>query len=266
MSSMDSAPPEEPRELEPGGQPDNWEEITSSAPFTDRLMRVYTTRDVAHYTHPDFPSLHIKASDIRLWETGDENALQNQHEAYTNLRETGVEVVPFVLSASDETFYAITQRVEGIPLEQVLATNPSALAEYDRMAAGLIDYMSAHRGVDMWMPDDIFESCQYMWGKPAGQDRDKVSFVDIETTSGGLVINYQDLEDDGAFIKRVAWAASAVLRDEQTHSIELRAVRASITAQLDRLRGTQLSRLAASRITEIEEALQTGDLEAIDEW
>ncbi len=124
--------------------------------ITVELTTVESTRDTRHLSHPNYPAAYIKASDMELWDTGEDNLLDAQVSAYLNLREAGVNVVPFAVVPTTDTLYAVTQKVEGVPAGQIIDREPAAASKLDTAITAALNYISSNRGEDKPLPRDIF--------------------------------------------------------------------------------------------------------------
>ncbi len=236
----------------------------------DQLTVLNAGNSTTHYAHPDYPQLHIKASDLEVWDEEQSptyeqrlGVLARQDIAYRNLAKAGVVTLPpFRLRLTRPKFYVIARKVDGVPLEEVLSTDPYIQDRRDQVFAGLVNLFSSQRGANVLLPFDIFTAGQCMWGTIPGQDpQPNITFVDIDTTSGGIIGNCRATADASYFANALGTAASALLADEEACDIRFVRARASLEHALDTLIGSE----AASRRADVLEGLRTNNRDLTSE-
>jgi len=166
-------PPEQPStyfEL-----PDNITELVRTALSPSGIREFGDTSFFSLRGHPDLI--------VRLGNNYTPEELPVALQAANELTGHGVHVLPSHIVPHDDELYVVTQRVEGIALDEALAAglaeDPGVFKQIDTTWKGLSDRVAECLRTGGPIPLDITDAFQYMYGATAADAIDRVRLVDL---------------------------------------------------------------------------------------
>lgn len=144
---------------------------------------------------------------------------------YQRLNEYGINVVPYKVIDHGDKSYVITQKVYGEDLQTLLDRKaPLDIQQLDEQWANLFKYMKDAKVNNLPRAHDVYSPHQYMIGKIAGEEEQKLWLVDIG--------EYTSPYEFGEYEEELVHVANEIVKMEASLGERLRQARESLELAL----------------------------------